>query len=239
MPVQKPPVRPDAPARPKVAARLVTSAPEGLLRLDFSPPPTGTWTLVRAELARRLAELAVSRAATVGDADLAAFAVGRAIPAIDDREPAAAAPTQASGASGPERLATPTAHQQTAILLGPEMLTGEAFAARAGVSRATVALRRAAGRLLGLDSGTKRGFRYPAWQVELVTDPEQAAVFTAVLAVLRPHGPWCAYRFLTEPAPLLGGRAPLAAFAAGELESIRRAATGFAASRGRRPPDAT
>ena len=158
MPVRTPPARPDASTKPKVAARLVTSAPEGLLRLDFSAPPTGTWTLVRAELARRLAELAVSRAAAVGDAELAAFAVGRVIPTTEDHEPAAAAPPQATSENGPQRPATPAAHRQTAILRRPEMLTGEAFAARAGLSRATVALRRAAGRLLGLDWGPSAAF---------------------------------------------------------------------------------
>ena len=70
-----------------------------------------------------------------------------------------------------------------------------------------------------------------------MTDPQQSTVFTAVLELLLPHGPWCAYRFLTEPSPLLDGRVPLTLFATGELESIRRAASEHATSPGPRPPE--
>ncbi len=228
MPRPTSPSRPGAPPKPAVAARLVTSAPEGLLRLDFSPPPTGSWTLVRAELARRLAEQAVSRAAAVGESQLAAFAVGRAVPLMDGETPATASPVRATTAAAPRQAPASVAHERTAILRRPDMLTGDALAGRLGVSRATVALRRAAGRLLGLESGTKRGFRYPAWQAGLLSDPQRSALFAGVLELLRPHGPWTAYQFLTEPSPVLDGLTPLDVFATAELQSIRRAVVDFA-----------
>jgi hypothetical protein len=51
------------------------------------------------------------------------------------------------------------------ILSQDDMLTAAAFAERLGVSRVTVNARRQKHELLGLD-GAKRGFRFPAWQVD-------------------------------------------------------------------------
>jgi hypothetical protein len=187
--------------------------------------------LVRAELARRLAEQAVSQAAAVTEAELAAFAVGRGLRATHSAaappDPPAApetAPAQPSARDSPGR-----AGARAALLRRPDMLTGEALAGRLGVSRATVALRRAAGRLLALESGAKRGFRYPAWQADVVAEPALAAPFEDVLHRLRPRGPWATYEFLTEPSPALGGRTPLEVLAAGDSEPVRHALERFPA----------
>jgi len=200
-----------------VSARLVTSAPEGLLRLEFTPPPGVTWTLVRAELARRLAEQAVSQAATVSDSDLATFARGRGLP----RRPTGPGPLPAPVPEGPAPIAPPAHSTSSPAQALAGMLTGEALAEELGVSRATVALRRGAGRLLALESGLKRGFRYPAWQVTYLRDPATREAFEEALRVLAPRGPWAIYRFLTEPATA-GGPTPLGCLDAGDLPAFRR-----------------
>jgi Protein of unknown function (DUF2384) len=209
--------------RPAVTARLVTSAPDGLLRLDFSTPPSGTWTLVRAELARRLAEQAVSQAAAVNEADLTAFAVGRGLRFADERPPSAVAEIE------PEQVranldrapSLPQIGTRVEILRKPEMLTGDDFARRLGVSRATVALRRVAGRLLALESGSKRGFRYPAWQALFLGEPRQARLVEDILRRFGPRGSWAAYDFFTQPSQARDGRTPLELLVAGDFNAVR------------------
>jgi len=114
------------------------------------------------------------------------------------------------------------------ILNQPDMLNGESFGARVGLSRATVDNRRVAGKLLALDFGSKRGFRYPAWQAELIRDEPGRAAFEAVLRELAAVGPWSRYRFLIQASSVLGGRTPVAALEAGEFEAAQRAAGGWA-----------
>jgi hypothetical protein len=202
----------------------VTSAPDGLLRLDFSPPPSGTWTLVRAELARRLAEQAVSQAAAVNEADLTAFAIGRGLRSADER------PTPTEPKVEPEKVRanldrTPSLSHigaRSEILRHPEMLAGDEFAKRLGVSRATVALRRVAGRLLALESGSKRGFRYPAWQVHFLVEPRQARLFEETLRRLGPRGAWATYDFFIQESKALVGRTPVELVAAAELDAMQR-----------------
>lgn len=240
-PPRTPPMSPGP--RSPVAARLVTSAPEGLLRLEFTAPPEGAWTLVRAELARRLAEQAVSQAATVSDADLATFARGRGLPRRT-AEPAPDAPAEAA----PAPVVAPTRSPALVVatlppppgdspasgmtpadaLRRPDMLTGEALAVALGLSRATVALRRQAGRLLALESGAKRGFRYPAWQVRPLLDPVTRDAFEEALRLLAPQGAWANYRFFTEPRSP-DGRTPLELLERGDVpgfDSRLRASVG-------------
>jgi hypothetical protein len=202
----------------------VTSAPDGVLRLDFSTPPSGTWTLVRAELARRLAEQAVSQAAAVNEADLTAFAVGRGLRSAEKRPvPAESeAATETARANPNRRPALSPTDARADILRQPGMLTGDELAKRLGVSRATVALRRVAGRLLALESGSKRGFRYPAWQAHFLFETRQARLFEDVLVRLRPRGPWATYDFFIRASQALDGRTPLEVLAAGDLGAIRQ-----------------
>jgi hypothetical protein len=202
----------------------VTSAPEGLLRLEFTPPPGVTWTLVRAELARRLAEQAVSQAASVSDADLATFARGRGLPR---RTPEHVPVSDLAPVGVATRAITDVAAASPAeALQHADMLTGEALAQRLGVSRATVALRRTAGRLLALESGAKRGFRYPAWQVPCLRDPGIRGAFEEALRVLAPRGPWVTYRFFTEPsAPDRG--TPLQRLDAGDIAGFGKCLAGI------------
>jgi hypothetical protein len=110
------------------------------------------------------------------------------------------------------------------ILKRPDMLRGEEIGERLNLSRAAIDQRRVAGRLLALELGTKRGVRYPEWQLELVDDAVGRAAFESVLAALAKTGPWSRYRFFVQPAPVLGGRTPIEALKAGEGDAVRRAA---------------
>jgi len=84
--------------------------------------------------------------------------------------------------------------------------------------------RRIEGKLLALDFGTKRGFRYPAWQSDLVQDTDARASFERVLGSLAEEGAWSRYRFFTQVAPALGGLSPIEALRAGRREEVLRAA---------------
>lgn len=110
------------------------------------------------------------------------------------------------------------------LLRRPDMLTGAQLAERLGLTRATVDKRRIEGKLLALDFGTKRGFRYPAWQSDLVQDTDARASFERVLGSLAEEGAWSRYRFFTQVAPALGGLSPIEALRAGRREEVLRAA---------------
>lgn len=88
------------------------------------------------------------------------------------------------------------------ILAGADMLSAEQFAALIGTSRVTVNTRRQRQEVLALD-GAKRGFRFPAWQVDREGRP-----FAAIPALFDRLGgsPWAVYRFLVQPHPELDGR---------------------------------
>jgi hypothetical protein len=109
------------------------------------------------------------------------------------------------------------------------MLTGAQLAERLGLTRATVDKRRTERKLLALDFGTKRGFRYPAWQGDLVQDADARATFEQVLRLLGAEGNWSRYRFLTQVAPVLGGVTPTDALRAGRRDEVLRAAESWAA----------
>jgi len=115
------------------------------------------------------------------------------------------------------------------LLKRADMLTGAQLAERLGLTRATVDKRRTEGKLLALDFGTKRGFRYPAWQSDLVQDAEARATFEKVLRSLEEEGVWSRYRFFTQAAPALGGASPTEALRAGRREEVLRAAEIWAA----------
>jgi HTH domain len=110
------------------------------------------------------------------------------------------------------------------MLRRPEMVNGEVLAQELGVSRATVDNRRVAGQLLALEFPSKRGFRYPLWQRDLILNDKSRGLFEAALERLAGLGPWSRYRFFTQNAPALAGQSPLQELAAGRGEAVLRAA---------------
>jgi hypothetical protein len=148
--------------------------------------------------------------------------------AHDARTPAvAASPEGAIPAENQEALERAQARARVAkveLLKRADMLTGAQLAERLGLTRATVDKRRIEGKLLALDFGTKRGFRYPAWQSDLVQDAGARSTFERVLHSLGEEGAWSRYRFLTQAAPALGGVCPTEALRAGRGEEVLRAA---------------
>jgi biotin operon repressor len=110
------------------------------------------------------------------------------------------------------------------LLKRADMLNGEQLAAELGLSRATVDNRRQEGKLLALEFGTKRGFRFPQWQRDLVEERDIRSSFEAVLNRLAPVGPWSRYRFFVQSSPELDGRTPVEALCAGEGEAVLNAA---------------
>lgn len=114
------------------------------------------------------------------------------------------------------------------LLQRADMLNGEQLAAELGLSRATVDNRRQEGKLLALEFGAKRGFRFPQWQRDLVEERDIRASFEAVLNRLACVAPWSRYRFFVQSSAELGGRTPAEALRAGEGEAVLLAADTWA-----------
>ncbi len=114
--------------------------------------------------------------------------------------------------------------RSAAILDQSDMLTAEAFADRLGVSRMTVNARRQKRELLGLD-GAKRGFRFPAWQVD-----ENGKAFDVLpkLFDLLGNNPWTVYRFLTQRHAALEGVSAKDALRQGKATLVLQAAESLA-----------
>jgi hypothetical protein len=110
------------------------------------------------------------------------------------------------------------------ILDQSDMLTAEAFAGRLGVSRMTVNARRQKHELLGLD-GAKRGFRFPAWQVD--EDGKAYDVLPKLFDLLGGN-PWTVYRFLTQRHAALEGVAAKDALHQGKVTQVLQAAESLA-----------
>lgn len=106
------------------------------------------------------------------------------------------------------------------ILNGEEMLPAEAFAELLGVSRVTINAKRQRHEVLALD-GAKRGFRFPAWQVD-----ENGKPFAAIPQLFERLGdsPWTVYRFLVQHHPELEGRTALELLRRGRAEEVLEAA---------------
>jgi hypothetical protein len=86
------------------------------------------------------------------------------------------------------------------VLSGPDMLSAEEFAELLGTTRVTVNTKRKNGQVLGLD-GAKRGFRFPAWQLNADGKP-----YPELATLLdRLGAPWAVYRLLVQPQGALGG----------------------------------
>lgn len=110
------------------------------------------------------------------------------------------------------------------IISEDDMLTAEAFAELLGVSRVTVNARRQKGQVLGLD-GAKRGFRFPAWQLD--DDGRPFAALPQLQEILGGSA-WAAYRFLVTPQDVLSGQTGLEALQNGRSEEVIEAARGIA-----------
>lgn len=87
------------------------------------------------------------------------------------------------------------------VLSGEEMLSAEEFAELLGVSRVTVNAKRQKHEILALE-GAKRGFRFPAWQID-----ENGKPFDVLpkLFELLGDSPWTVYRFLVQRHAELDG----------------------------------
>jgi hypothetical protein len=87
------------------------------------------------------------------------------------------------------------------VLSGEEMLSAEEFAELLGVSRVTVNAKRQKHEVLALE-GAKRGFRFPAWQID-----ENGKPFDVLpkLFELLGDSPWTVYRFLVQRHAELDG----------------------------------
>ncbi len=94
-----------------------------------------------------------------------------------------------------------------------------------GVSRQAVDLRRANGKLLAIDLGTRKNL-YPRWQF---TDEGILAGLEETLAVLRAgkHSPWACLRFFLAGNLRLDGDRPLDRLRRGELAPVLTAAETF------------
>jgi len=102
------------------------------------------------------------------------------------------------------------------IMNSPEMLTADDLAARLGTTRATVNTWRQKHQVLGLE-GAKRGFRFPAWQIDKDGKP-----FTVLPELFERLGgaPWAVYRFLIQHHPELGGLTAQEALRRGRDEDV-------------------
>ena len=95
------------------------------------------------------------------------------------------------------------------------MVSADAFADLLGVSRVTVNTKRQNGQVLGLD-GAKRGFRFPAWQLD--RDGRPYAALPKLHAIL--GSAWAVYRFLITPHGALDERTGLDALKRGHDNDI-------------------
>ena len=109
------------------------------------------------------------------------------------------------------------------ILAGEDMLSADEFARLLGTTRMTVNTKRQAGQVLGLE-GAKRGFRFPAWQVDRDGKPY------AELPILQERlaGPWAVYRFLVQHHGALDGLTGREALERGRGRDAIAAAEGIA-----------
>jgi len=111
------------------------------------------------------------------------------------------------------------------ILAGDEMLSADAFAELLGVSRVTVNAKRQRHEVLAVD-GARRGFRFPAWQVD-----ENGKPFAAIPQLFDKLGdsPWAVYRFLVQRHPELEGATGIDALRQGRTDEVLEAAESLAA----------
>jgi len=101
--------------------------------------------------------------------------------------------------------------------------SAEQVARHLRLTRQAVDNRRRSGRLIGLDVG-RRGFAYPAWQLD------QGGVLAGLeeaLSAMTVRAPWSQLAFFLSGDPRLGGERPLDALRRGCVEDVKRAARGY------------
>lgn len=111
------------------------------------------------------------------------------------------------------------------VLAGEDMLGADAFAELLGVSRVTINAKRQRHEVLALD-GARRGYRFPAWQLDQNGKP-----FAALPQLFERLGesPWTVYRFLIQRHPELDGTTALEALRRGRTAAVLEAADSVAA----------
>jgi len=102
-------------------------------------------------------------------------------------------------------------------------VSGAELAARLHLSRQAVDKRRQAGRLLAIEIG-RRGYLYPAWQVD---ETGVLPGLEAALAALSDAPPLAMVRFFLSNLDGLQGERPLDRLRQGDVESVVRAAARF------------
>jgi hypothetical protein len=110
------------------------------------------------------------------------------------------------------------------VLSGDDMLSAEDFAELLGVSRVTVNAKRQKREVLALE-GAKRGFRFPAWQID-----ENGKPFEVLprLFELLGDSPWTVYRFLVQRHPELDGASAQDYLRRGRADQVVEAAESVA-----------
>jgi hypothetical protein len=110
------------------------------------------------------------------------------------------------------------------VLSGEEMLSAEEFAELLGVSRVTVNAKRQRHEVLALE-GAKRGFRFPAWQID-----ENGKPFDVLprLFELLGDSPWTVYRFLVQRHAELEGASARDHLRRGRADQVLEAAESVA-----------
>jgi hypothetical protein len=209
-----------------VVTKVLRSPAKGPVKIQMSLPKTRGWLGDRERLLKAMVTRTTEHVAALPD-----DAVSGALREIDRghdvrrlvstyRARRKSRGGDPSAAAALERAFLRADESRSEIARRSDMLTGETLAERLGLSRATVDNRRTTGKLLALDVGTKRGVRYPDWQCELVKDAIARSAYERVLGVLGASSAWSKYRFFLHAAPELGGRTPLEALRAGDLESV-------------------
>jgi hypothetical protein len=115
-------------------------------------------------------------------------------------------------------------HRAADILGGDDMLSADAFAELLRVSKPTVHAKRQKHEVLALD-GPKRGYRFPAWQID--QDGKPYAALPQLFEQLGDSA-WTVYRFLTQRHSALDGITGLEALRRGEDEAVIETAEGIA-----------
>lgn len=110
------------------------------------------------------------------------------------------------------------------ILEEPEMLSADAFGDAVGVTRTTVNAWREKNEALGLQ-GAKRGYRFPAWQIDANGRPSK--VLPRLFELLGGDA-WTVYRFLVQHHGALDGLTGREALEQDRADAVLDAAEGLA-----------
>lgn len=115
-------------------------------------------------------------------------------------------------------------HRAADILAGDDILSADAFAEMLRLSKPAVHAKRRKHEVLALD-GPKRGYRFPAWQID--RDGKPYAALPRLFEQLGGNA-WAVYRFLTQRHAALDGMTGLEALRRGEDEAVVETAEGIA-----------